>query len=250
MQTQIMVHTTVNGSDHTGCKQHQRVCMQICMQICLCVLCEWGLTYIHNVCCCTTSRKGVTVAGWSVCVGQFGGVVQHLHSLQGRGSPSQFSTRGVGGSLSPLSTRGGGHVLQTLFPKPSDWGGRRTQCLCTAFCWCICAGTSHPQCLRTAFCWCICAGTSHPRCLCTASCFQFFEVRQNAVCVAGLHRDAVQDIKNQIGSLLQVPIPLESFHVKFPSDTKVRVHFQTFKRYPHICRTPLFDLKKVHNLIC
>ncbi len=40
--TQIMEHTAVNGSDHTGCKQHQRVCMQICVQICLRILCEWG----------------------------------------------------------------------------------------------------------------------------------------------------------------------------------------------------------------
>ncbi len=37
---QIMERTAVNGSVHTGCKQHQRVCTQICMQICLCVLCE------------------------------------------------------------------------------------------------------------------------------------------------------------------------------------------------------------------
>ncbi len=40
---QIMEHTAINGSIHTGCKQHQRVCVQICVQICLCVLCEWGL---------------------------------------------------------------------------------------------------------------------------------------------------------------------------------------------------------------
>ena len=42
---QIMGHTVVNGSVHTGCKQHQRVCTQICTQICLRVLCEWGLRY-------------------------------------------------------------------------------------------------------------------------------------------------------------------------------------------------------------
>ncbi len=41
---QIMEHTAVNGSVHTGCKQHQRVYTQICAQICLRVLCEWGLT--------------------------------------------------------------------------------------------------------------------------------------------------------------------------------------------------------------
>ena len=41
--TQIMEHTAINGSVHTGCTQHQRVCTQICMQICLRVLCEWGL---------------------------------------------------------------------------------------------------------------------------------------------------------------------------------------------------------------
>ena len=48
-------------------------------------------------------------------------------------------------------------------------------------------------------------------------------MRQNAVCVVGLHRDAVRDIKNQIGTLLKVPIPLESFHVKSPSDIKVNI---------------------------
>ncbi len=40
---QIMGHTAVNGSVHTGCKQHQRLCAQICMQICLRALCERGL---------------------------------------------------------------------------------------------------------------------------------------------------------------------------------------------------------------
>ncbi len=39
---QIMEHTAVNGSVHTGCKQHQSVCMQICAQICFGILCEWG----------------------------------------------------------------------------------------------------------------------------------------------------------------------------------------------------------------
>ena len=37
---QILQHIIVNGSVHTGCKQHQRVFMQICMQICLRVLCN------------------------------------------------------------------------------------------------------------------------------------------------------------------------------------------------------------------
>ncbi len=37
--TQIMEHTAVNGSVHTSCKQHQRVCTQICLY----VLCERGL---------------------------------------------------------------------------------------------------------------------------------------------------------------------------------------------------------------
>ena len=45
MRTQIMEHTAVNGSVHTGCKQHERVCVQICTQICLCVLCERGLRF-------------------------------------------------------------------------------------------------------------------------------------------------------------------------------------------------------------
>ncbi len=41
-----MGHTVVNGSVHTGCKQHQRVCTQICMRICLRVLCEQGLWFL------------------------------------------------------------------------------------------------------------------------------------------------------------------------------------------------------------
>ncbi len=40
---QIMEHTAENRSIHTGCKQHQRVCMQICAQIYLRVLCVRGL---------------------------------------------------------------------------------------------------------------------------------------------------------------------------------------------------------------
>ena len=32
-----------NGSVHTGCTQHQRVCTQICVQICLRILSERGL---------------------------------------------------------------------------------------------------------------------------------------------------------------------------------------------------------------
>ncbi len=38
MHMQIMEHTVVNGSVHTGCMQHQRVCVQICLR----VLCERG----------------------------------------------------------------------------------------------------------------------------------------------------------------------------------------------------------------
>ncbi len=38
-----MEHTAVNGSVHTACKQHQKVCTQICRHICSRVLCEWGL---------------------------------------------------------------------------------------------------------------------------------------------------------------------------------------------------------------
>ena len=37
---QIMGHTVVNASVHTGCKQYQRVCTQICLR----VLCEQGLS--------------------------------------------------------------------------------------------------------------------------------------------------------------------------------------------------------------
>ncbi len=42
-RTQIMEHTTANGSVHTGCKKHQRVCTQSYTQICSRVLCERGL---------------------------------------------------------------------------------------------------------------------------------------------------------------------------------------------------------------
>ncbi len=35
-----MKHTVVNGSVHTTCKQHQRVCTQIWTLICLRILCE------------------------------------------------------------------------------------------------------------------------------------------------------------------------------------------------------------------
>ena len=37
-QMQIIRHILVNGSVHTGCKQHQKVCIQICLR----VLCERG----------------------------------------------------------------------------------------------------------------------------------------------------------------------------------------------------------------
>ncbi len=43
--TQAMGYIAANGSVHTGCTQHQRVCTQICVQICLHVLCERGLSY-------------------------------------------------------------------------------------------------------------------------------------------------------------------------------------------------------------
>ena len=36
---QILEHIMVNRSVHTGCKQHQRICMQMCLRI----LCEQGL---------------------------------------------------------------------------------------------------------------------------------------------------------------------------------------------------------------
>ena len=41
---QLLEHIIINGSVHTGCKQHQRVCMQICVQTCLRILCEQSLT--------------------------------------------------------------------------------------------------------------------------------------------------------------------------------------------------------------
>ena len=68
-------------------------------------------------------------------------------------------------------------------------------------------------------------------------------MRQNAVCVVGLHRDAVRDIKNQIGALLKVPIPLESFHVKSPSDIKVNIGKQIMK-----IKLALVDPKGIHRL--
>ncbi len=43
MHMQIMKHTAVNGSVHTGCKQYQKGFAQICAQICLRLLCEWVL---------------------------------------------------------------------------------------------------------------------------------------------------------------------------------------------------------------
>ncbi len=43
--------------------------------------------------------------------------------------------------ISPFST--GGHVLQTLFPKPSDGGTLHPQCLCTASC--FPQATAHPR---------------------------------------------------------------------------------------------------------
>ena len=44
MRMQIVEHTIVNGSVHTGCTQHERVCAQICLQTCLRILCEWGFS--------------------------------------------------------------------------------------------------------------------------------------------------------------------------------------------------------------
>ena len=59
------------------------------------------------------------------------------------GSTSPFYTR-RGGSCSPFST--GGHVLHTLFPKPSDGGTWHPQCLCTASCFFACfqGGSTSP----------------------------------------------------------------------------------------------------------
>ncbi len=42
--TQNMERIVVNGSVHTGCKQHQRFSTKFCVQICLRVLCERGHT--------------------------------------------------------------------------------------------------------------------------------------------------------------------------------------------------------------
>ena len=46
--------------------------------------------------------------------------------------------------------------------------------------------------------------------------------------MAGLQREAVGDIKNQIGTLMKMPIPIESFHVKHPSDIKVMQRFSSY----------------------
>ncbi len=59
---QIVEHTVVNGSVHTACKQHQRVCTQICLR----VLCEGGprcnlsegLDELLRRICCTVSLGG------------------------------------------------------------------------------------------------------------------------------------------------------------------------------------------------
>ncbi len=56
-RTQIMEHIVVNGSVHTACKQHQRVCKQICVQICFCILCERDLRV--KTCCSSVLRVAV-----------------------------------------------------------------------------------------------------------------------------------------------------------------------------------------------
>ncbi len=50
------------GSVHTSCKQHQRVCTQICAQICLCVLCECRLTKSHPHTRCTPTFEVISEA--------------------------------------------------------------------------------------------------------------------------------------------------------------------------------------------
>ncbi len=39
---QILKHTAVNGSVHTACTQHQRICVKFCIQICFHILCVLG----------------------------------------------------------------------------------------------------------------------------------------------------------------------------------------------------------------
>lgn len=48
---------------------------------------------------------------------------------------------------------------------------------------------------------------------------QFLQVR-SSICVVGFHRAAVQRVKQYMSALVEEPLPLESFHVKKPTDIK------------------------------
>ncbi len=56
---QIMEHIVVNGSVHTACKQHERVCMQMCLR----VLCEWALNMQGRIQVLVTGSNGVLTPG-------------------------------------------------------------------------------------------------------------------------------------------------------------------------------------------
>ncbi len=93
----------VNGSVHTGCKQHQRVCTQICLR----VLCEQGLTLTLYAChvngSCrsevgTSGQGGVPVQEmvWVWEVGRGSGVRGKVWGQEGLGSGRGL---GLGGGL-------------------------------------------------------------------------------------------------------------------------------------------------------
>ncbi len=94
MRTQIMEHTAVNGSVHTGCTQHQRVCMLIC----LCVLCEWGLKAecpYHHVITGGQPTQGISLKG---CVSHEGGQLAGEGSCTPR-TPATTTTHSVSALL-------------------------------------------------------------------------------------------------------------------------------------------------------
>ena len=122
---------------------------------------------------CATFREGVALQ-WFDTAGRLAFMVgggQHLHFLQG-----------VGVILSILHQ--GGHVLQTLFPKPSDGGDvaptvclhcfllllgeRRTHSVSALF---LVVNGGHCTHSVSALFLVVIGGTSHPQCLCIASCF-------------------------------------------------------------------------------
>ncbi len=107
-RTQILEHIIINGSVHTGCKQHQKVCTQIGMQICLRVLCERGLTAVHGqcgTCACWVNSLGDP---WLFLLGFW---CHLLHFCFWNFSSSSGSTLPVSTSLSLSATQSAQSVL-------------------------------------------------------------------------------------------------------------------------------------------